>query len=116
MHPSTRAIRPLREEMGLTQAVLAGRAGISQGYLSQLETWDHAASIESLSQIARGLGVPFCGLLARLDYDCGCGHDWGELSRHPVMRLFGQLSSEDSVLIVELMRRLTCGQPQAGAD
>ena len=46
-----------REYRGLTQKVLAGAAGISVPYLSQLESGKRKGSIEVLSAIAAKLGV-----------------------------------------------------------
>ena len=46
-----------REYRGLTQKVLAGAAGISVPYLSQLESGKRKGSLEVLSAIAAELGV-----------------------------------------------------------
>jgi transcriptional regulator with XRE-family HTH domain len=42
----------------LTQQELAERAGISKPYLSQIETGKRQGTVETLSAIARSLGVP----------------------------------------------------------
>ena len=47
-----------REHLGMTQQELAGRAGISKPYLSQIETGKRQGTVETLSAIARSLGVP----------------------------------------------------------
>ncbi len=47
-----------RENRGLTQQELAKRVGISKPYLSQIETGKRQGTIETLSAIARALGVP----------------------------------------------------------
>jgi len=103
-------IRELREEMGLSQKALAARSGVSQGYLSQLETGEVLhPSLRVAEQLAVGLGIPFCALLERLGVACGCGTDWGDLTRHPIMDLFGRLSPARARLAVDLMQELADG-------
>ena len=50
-------VKVWREYRGLTQKVLAGAAGISVPYLSQLESGKRKGSLEVLSSIAAELGV-----------------------------------------------------------
>jgi DNA-binding transcriptional regulator YiaG len=50
-------IGPLRQWRGLTQAQLAARAKISQGYLSELETGKKCGDGATLRAIAAALGV-----------------------------------------------------------
>ena len=50
-------VKVWREYRGLTQKVLAGAAGISVPYLSQLESGKRKGSLEVLSAIAAKLGV-----------------------------------------------------------
>lgn len=47
-----------REHRGLTQQQLADAAGISKPFLSQIESGKRKGTIETLSAIARSLGVP----------------------------------------------------------
>lgn len=47
-----------RIQRSLTQQELAGRAGISKPYLSQIETGKRQGTVETLRAIARALGVP----------------------------------------------------------
>lgn len=51
------AVKSWREHRGLTQAELARRAGVSRGYLAQIETGARAGTAEVLSRLARELGV-----------------------------------------------------------
>jgi DNA-binding XRE family transcriptional regulator len=51
-------IKLWREHRGLTQQELATRVGISKPYLSQIETGKPQGTVETLSAIARSLGVP----------------------------------------------------------
>lgn len=60
------AVRRIRELHGIGQEVLAERSGLSQGYLSQIEsgTWT-AITEEALGRIAGALGVEPWVLLAQ---------------------------------------------------
>lgn len=60
------SIRSLREEIGLSQAQLAGQAGLSQGYLSQIENDEvQNPSASVLFRLAKALHVdPRCLLEA----------------------------------------------------
>lgn len=50
-------IKVMREHRGLTQAELAGRAGINRLYLSQLETGRRTGTVGKLRKIAAALDV-----------------------------------------------------------
>ncbi len=50
-------IRKMREDAGLTQVELAGKAGIPQSHLSRLENGEHSATNKTLCKIADALGV-----------------------------------------------------------
>lgn len=52
------AIRVLREWKGMTQLYLSSKTGLSQSYLSDIENGRRIGSAETLSVIARVLGVP----------------------------------------------------------
>lgn len=56
--PLGEKIRALRLERGLTLAQLAGQAGVSVSFLSQLERGTNHASIETLRRIVQALEVP----------------------------------------------------------
>jgi transcriptional regulator with XRE-family HTH domain len=58
-------IRRLRGETGLTQAQLAKRAKVTQGYISQLEAGTKKEiSARVAVRLAKALGVPVTELLA----------------------------------------------------
>jgi transcriptional regulator with XRE-family HTH domain len=61
-----RAIRRIRQLHGIVQEVLAERSGLSQGYVSQIESgsWT-AVTEESLGYIATALGVEPWVILAQ---------------------------------------------------
>jgi transcriptional regulator with XRE-family HTH domain len=61
-----RAIRRIRELHGIGQEVLAERSGLSQGYLSQIESGAWTTLTEdALGRIAAGLGVEPWVILAQ---------------------------------------------------
>lgn len=51
-------LKALRRWRGLTQAELASRAGIQQGYLSELEARQKTGSPETLAALAKSLAAP----------------------------------------------------------
>jgi DNA-binding XRE family transcriptional regulator len=51
-------IKLWREYRGLTQQDLAGKAGISKPYLSQIESGKRQGTVETIAAIARALDVP----------------------------------------------------------
>jgi DNA-binding XRE family transcriptional regulator len=57
IHASPSPIGPIRKWRGLTQEDLAKKAGISQGYLSELETGKKTGDIATLRAIAGSLDV-----------------------------------------------------------
>ncbi len=64
-------IKQLRNQHELTIAAVAGLAGISRGMLSKIENAQAAASLETLAQIAKALGVTLSHLFA--DYEKPAG-------------------------------------------
>ena len=58
------ALKRLREAKGFSQLQLAKRAGVAQGYVSELEAGQKKnPGIETLRKIAKALGVPVTELL-----------------------------------------------------
>ncbi|MBI5627527.1 MAG: helix-turn-helix transcriptional regulator [Candidatus Rokubacteria bacterium] len=58
-----RNLKRLREARGLTQEVLARRAGCSLAYLSRLEGGRHEPTLTMLAKLAKALGVKVGRLL-----------------------------------------------------
>jgi transcriptional regulator with XRE-family HTH domain len=57
-------LRRLRQAQDLTQAQLAKRAGVTQGYVAKLESGaKKSPSLGTLKKLARVLGVPVAALL-----------------------------------------------------
>jgi transcriptional regulator with XRE-family HTH domain len=61
------AIRELRLRHGLTIAQVCDQAGISRGMLSKIETGNTSPGMDTLSRIARALGVSMSMLFSRYD-------------------------------------------------
>lgn len=60
-------IKRLRVSTGLTVSELARRAGLSQGYLSQIEMGRATPSVRALAMTAKALDVPLPSLLGDRD-------------------------------------------------
>jgi HTH-type transcriptional regulator, competence development regulator len=57
-------IKTLREEKGLSQKALATRIGVSDAYITMLETGKRKnPSLDILKKLAKALGVPVTELL-----------------------------------------------------
>ncbi len=50
-------VRVYREHRGMTAVQLAGKAGLSQGFISQIENGRREGSVQVLKSIAEALGV-----------------------------------------------------------
>jgi len=64
-------IRELRQKDHLTIADVAAQAGISRGMLSKIENGQSATSLDTLSRIARALGVSLAHLFRYYDAPSG---------------------------------------------
>ena len=53
-----KAIRAIREPLGITQVELAGRVGISRSHMNKIESGAEYPKFETAARIARELGVP----------------------------------------------------------
>ena len=53
LHP----VRAWREHRGMTQAALAGAAGVSRAFICQIEAGERTGSMDTLAAIARALDV-----------------------------------------------------------
>ncbi len=60
-------IKRLRVSAGITVSELARRAGLSQGYLSQIEMGRATPSVRALAMTAKALDVPLTSLLGERD-------------------------------------------------
>ena len=65
------AVRELRQRHGLTIADVAERAAISRGMLSKIENAQTATSLDTLTRLARALGVSLSTLFRNYDVPDG---------------------------------------------
>jgi transcriptional regulator with XRE-family HTH domain len=56
-------LKALREKRGMSQEVLAAKAGISRGYLARLETARQDPRLSTLEKLAKALNVKVGRLL-----------------------------------------------------
>ena len=70
-----KVVRQLRESKGLTQNQLAGFAGLSAVYISQLERGIKGASVNALMLIARVLEVSLVELMGQVEAEVAHGED-----------------------------------------
>ena len=61
------AIKELRQRHGLTIAQVSEQTGISRGMLSKIENGQTSAGMDTLSRIARALGVSMSMLFSKYD-------------------------------------------------
>jgi transcriptional regulator with XRE-family HTH domain len=62
-----KVIKDSREAKGMTQGQLAGFAGLSEIYLSQLECGERVISLHTLIQVSRVLENPAAELMRRIE-------------------------------------------------
>ena len=53
-----KAVRSIREAVGISQKTLAERAGVKQGTMAGVELGNHGMSPEKMRRVADALGVP----------------------------------------------------------
>ena len=70
MVPLGDRIRARRKELRLSQSELAGRAGVTASFVSQVERGVTSPSIESLYKISQALGVPVFHFLLEPETRC----------------------------------------------
>ena len=64
-------LRRYRMEHGLTLADVSARAGISRGMLSKIENGQTSASLNTLTRVARALGVTLSTMFSNYDVPVG---------------------------------------------
>jgi transcriptional regulator with XRE-family HTH domain len=62
-----RLLREVREEAGLSQEALASRLGLTQGYMSKLESGEIRPDFVRVWQVCRAVGVPLEDFARRLE-------------------------------------------------
>ena len=62
-----RIIRDLRRKRGWSQEVLSGLAGIARSHLSEIETGDKNANVDTLWRVADALGIRMSELMRMVE-------------------------------------------------
>lgn len=62
-----RIIRDLRRQRGWSQEVLSSLAGIARSHLSEIETGEKNANVDTLWRIAEALGIRMSELMRRVE-------------------------------------------------
>ncbi|HXG36888.1 MAG TPA: helix-turn-helix transcriptional regulator [Dehalococcoidia bacterium] len=109
-------IRKQREDMGLSQAQLASAAGLSQGYLSQIENSEVAnPSAAVLFRLAQALHLDPRSLLpdsAADYYALGGDFEKFETPIDPdLLRFLSQLTREQQASLLRFLREMEEGAP-----
>ncbi|MDP5273990.1 helix-turn-helix domain-containing protein [Chengkuizengella axinellae] len=88
-------IKKIRKERGYTQVELSGRANLSRSYLADVERDRYNPSVETLTSIAKALGVSSSFILGATDDDMECKRLYEELK--VILRMMshnGQFNSD----------------------
>lgn len=98
-------LRQRRDEAGLTGEQLAMKAGLSKGFISQLETGSRTPSTETLGRLAEALGIGVADLF----------DDAADLDRLVSQELFARieaLSSDSQMKIQDYISLLELQESQ----
>jgi XRE family aerobic/anaerobic benzoate catabolism transcriptional regulator len=101
-----RRARALRAERGLTLRALAGRAGLSQRFLVQVEAGTGNISVRRLAGLARALGTTPAALLAEAGDGTRAADGGRDGERPPVVALLGLRGAGKTTIGKRLARRL----------
>ncbi len=103
-------IRQLREELGMSQAELSSQAGLSQGYLSQLENDEvQNPSAAVIFRLAQALNVDPRVLMDVAGYDSGSNGPGSEFSMTvdpELLRFLARFPREQQTYLLGLLRSL----------
>ncbi len=94
-------IRALRQQQGVTQEALAERLQLQPGTLSRVENGVVGASLATLSEISRALGVPMSALVDAAPPDAAAELSVDELA---LLRLFRAVPAELRAPLTDLVR------------
>jgi len=91
-------VRQLREAAGLSQEVLAKKAGLHRTHISLIETGKRLARLDTVAQIAAALGVPVADLFTETPLAPPATTDGAELDRlWPAIRESQKLATKHGI-------------------
>ena len=103
-----RKIRLLRESADITQEELSEISGVTQNFISQLESGKKTASVETLNKISNSLKVPLSSLFCLPDNDYAKPPD--KHCEHKIKKLLGTLTCREKQIVLELLEKLSNGR------
>ncbi|WP_277406660.1 helix-turn-helix domain-containing protein [Lacrimispora xylanisolvens] len=104
-------IRERRQEVGLSQEVLAEQAGISPNTISRIECGQTAMSVETFQKLVRILGSDANWLLSSME---STEKDTGQL--HTVICRVRNLKQAEQDIVVRTMKALMDGLEKTGEE
>jgi len=113
-------IKGLRDELGMSQAQLAAQAGLSQGYLSQLENDEvQNPSAAVIFRLAESLHVDPRALMQAAGYQqtpvSGSEGEFEVAVDPDLLRFLSQLPREQQAHLLKMFRGMDRRQPAAAA-
>ena len=102
------AVRSLRKNLAITQAQLAGRAGLHRTYVTNVERGVCNLSLESIAKLAKALGTSISSLLVEAEISEIRHRKTGTINfgvpKAPVEILLAEDDPEDAALAVRALR------------
>jgi CheY-like chemotaxis protein/DNA-binding XRE family transcriptional regulator len=99
------AVRHYRDQLGISQEELAGRAGLHRTYISDVERGARNVSLESISRLAEALEIPLSVLFSRLEQGSSSKSAPPALSPDDLVDiLIVEDSTEDAELTLKALR------------
>lgn len=107
-------VRAVRLAKGLSQGDMEKRTGLLRCYISRIENGYSVPSLETLSRMAEGLGVPLAELFG--EAPSALKHSAPELGQEDlaflceVQRFAAELGKRDRALLLDLIRRFAASK------
>ena len=108
-------IRERREELGWTQEVLATRAGLSKGFLSDLENGKRGVGAQSLLDIAQVLGVSLDYLMKGSE-EAPSTQEIEIPAKLAEFAKAAELSFRQAMLLLDMQRQIIAHRSSGGGD
>ena len=99
-----RKVRLLRESADITQEELSEISGVTQNFISQLESGKKTASIETLNKIAKSLEVPIASLFCLRDNNYAKPPD--EHCEKKIKKLLINLTCREKQIVLDMLTKL----------
>jgi XRE family transcriptional regulator, regulator of sulfur utilization len=97
-------VRHLRKTQGMTQEELAEKSGLSVDYIGKIERGTTSPTVESMEQVARGLGVRIANLFDLWEEDSQSQDSVSDLVR--ISRYLQNKSPDDVEFALSIIRQI----------